>query len=118
MFARSYDASRTWQALARVTDPVGRLALPSALRQLTYLDSAKPIINDDVFYGASLLKALLEELDRADDVISQEEGLDPLNWPEARQRAPQNNRVIWEALLKVVEDLAPETRLVDFSAAK
>ncbi len=42
LFARSYDASRTWQALARATDPEGRVRLPPALCETRYLGSPKP----------------------------------------------------------------------------
>jgi hypothetical protein len=101
LFTRSYEASRTWQALARAADPSDRVQLPSELREKRYPGSAKLIIEDDVFHGARLLKAVLEELDRADDVVSKESGLDPLDWPEARQRAKENNRPIWDAVSKV-----------------
>ena len=107
LFARSYDASRTWQALARASDPVGRLRLPPELRDVRYSGSGRLVIEDDVFFGAPLLKGLLEEFNRADAVVSKEDGLDPTNWPESRQRSPENNRVIWNAVIRAFQRFAP-----------
>lgn len=101
LFKLSYDASRFWQALARATDPKGKVSVPPGLRSACYHGSQKPIVEDDVFYGGPLLKALFEELDRADDLVSRASGLNPLDWAEARQRSPENNRYIWSAVLNV-----------------
>ena len=132
LFKLSYDASRFWQALARVTDPTGRGRVPQELRDIRYLGSPKPVIEDDVFHDAKLIKALLEELDREDDVVSKENGLDPLDWSEARQNAPGNNRHIWNAVINVsrrfasaspqlrrmVESLGHETEKPDSTSTK
>jgi hypothetical protein len=100
LFKQSYDASRFWQALARATDPAGKVTVPPDLRELRSLGSSKPIIEDDTFHGAALMKALLEEFDREDDGVSREQNLNPLDWPEARQRATENNRHLWNAVIK------------------
>jgi hypothetical protein len=105
----SYDASRFWQALARATDPKGKVSVPEDLRAVCYRGSQKPIVEDDVFYGGQLLKALLEELDNADDLVSRENGLDPLDWSEARQRSPDNNRTIWNAVINVSRRFASDS---------
>jgi hypothetical protein len=109
LFKLSYGASRFWQALARATDPVGRVRLPEDLQDVRYPGSSKPIIEDAVFHGAPLLKALLEELDRADDVASKERGLNPLDWSEALQRAPENDRYLWAAVIKVCQRFSPDS---------
>lgn len=98
LFKLSYGANRFWQALARATDSTGKVRVPENLRGIRYVGADKPIIEDDVFYGAQFLKVLLEELDRQDDVASREGKLNPLDWPEARQRAAENNRYIWNAV--------------------
>jgi hypothetical protein len=59
----------------------------------------RPIVEDNTFHGARFLKALLEELDREDDVASRDGKLNSLDWPEARQRAAENNRYIWSAVI-------------------
>lgn len=108
LFKRSYDASRFWQELARVTDPAGTVRIPLDLRTTGYIGGGKPIIEDDRFRGAALLKALLEELDRADDVVARQRGLDPLDWSEGQQRSGENDRAIWAAMLTVSRRLAPD----------
>lgn len=118
LFKRSYDASRFWQARARVTDPAGTVRIPPELRALRYLGASAPIIEDERFHGAPLLKALLEELDRADDEVSRQNKLDPLDWSEARQRSPENDRVIWAAVLTVSRRLAPNAPPLPEAPAK
>jgi len=107
LFKQSYDASRFWQALAQAANPNGTLRVPQDLREARYLGSEKPVMEDDVFRGGSLLKALLEALDCADDVVSKQSGLDPLNWPEARQRAPENNPALWQAVGEAAKGRTP-----------
>jgi hypothetical protein len=109
LFQLSYDASRFWQALACAIDTTGRVRVPPELREVLYVGSPKPIIEDDVFHGAKLLKALLEELDRADDVVSKESGLNPSDWSEARQRSPENHRHIWNAVITVSQRSASDS---------
>jgi len=108
LFKRSYEASRFWQALARATDPPGGVQVPEELRGTRYPGSPKPIIEDAVFHGAPLLKALLEELDRSDDVASKGGSLNPLDWSEARQRSSENDRYIWAAVINVCRRYAPD----------
>ena len=108
LFKRSYEASRFWQALARATDPAGRVQVPEELRGTRYPGSPKPIVEDAVFHGAPLLKALLEELDRADDAASKAGSLNPLDWSEARQRSSENDRYIWAAVINVCRRYAPD----------
>lgn len=117
LFERRYDASRTWQALARASDSATRMRLPRDLRDARYIGSQKPIFKDDVFYGAAFLKALLEELDRADDVVAQEKDFNPLDWPEIQQRSSENNPVIWNAAVKVFHRFVPSQPIPDFTAA-
>ncbi|MCX7825720.1 MAG: hypothetical protein N2689_09195 [Verrucomicrobiae bacterium] len=109
LFNLSYDASRFWQALARATDPKGKIRVPQDLRSARYRGSEKPIVEDDVFHGAPLLKALLEELDNTDDLVSRENGLNPLDWPESRQRSPENNRAIWNTVINVSRRFASQS---------
>ena len=107
---RHLRASRFWQTLARATDPAGSVRVPEDLRGIRYPGSQKPIVEDHVFHGAPLLKTLLEELDRADDVVSRECGRNPLDWSEARQRSPENNRYIWNAVINVSQRFSSDSR--------
>lgn len=108
LFALSYAADGFWNALAQVADPKGALALPDSLKAMRYLGDPKPIIEDDRLHGVAFIRTLLEELDREDDIASREAGLDPLDWPEARQRSPENNPYIWRAVAEVCRRLKIE----------
>ena len=97
-----YGASQFWIAAARQMDQVGRLALPDDLRTLKYIGSQRPVVADDAFYGAAFLKRVLEALDPADDAASKGLGRDPMDWKEAQQRSPDNDKYIWAAVLDVL----------------
>ncbi len=104
LFEASYDAAGFWNGLAAALDPDGRMRLPDALRTATYVGGTPRVIGDDTLNGADFMRRLLEALDRADDVVSKAEGLDPLDWKEARQKSPANHASIWAA---VIETLRP-----------
>ncbi len=108
LFGQRYEAAAFWYALARAADAEGKLRVPESLMAARYLGDPRPIIEDGRLYGAALIRAVLEELDRLDDVSSRGAGLNPLDWPEARQRAPENNRFIWEATLAACRRLKIE----------
>ena len=65
------------------------------------------------------MKALLEEFNREDTAASKAEGLDPRDWSEARQRAPENNGHLWTALLRATRRFpAASTQLQRMSELK
>lgn len=101
VFSQRYEASGFWNALARAADASGEMRVPASLTAARYIGDPRPIIEDARLHGVALIRALLEELDRADDAVSREGGLDPLDWPEARQRGKQNDPVIWKAVTAV-----------------
>jgi len=104
LFSMRYEADVFWNALALAADPSGLLQIPSPIRDARYVGDPKPIVEDDRHHGSAFIKALLEELDRADDIASAEAKLDPLDWPESQQRSPKNNHLIWEAVMSVCRD--------------
>jgi len=104
VFKLKYDASRFWAAIGRQIDPVGRLTIPDDLRQLCYLGDDRPIVEDDVFYGAAFLRRFLDELDRIDDIASQCRGLDPAGWRDAEQKSAANNPYIWAGVVNVCRE--------------
>lgn len=99
LFELSYGASLFWEAMARQTDPVATIRLPDHLRTLRYPSSGGPVVEDLVFSGAPFLKTLLEELDQQDDLAARHFGLNAGNWPEDRQRSPDNNPYLWAAVI-------------------
>ena len=102
LFAASYDASGFWNAVASALDPEGRLDVPAGLREARYVDRPAPVVADDVLCGVEAMRRVLEALDRADDAVSRREGLDPLDWKESRQKAPENNPCIWSAVTEAL----------------
>lgn len=98
LFKLSYDASRFWQALSLAG--ADSIHVPEELRGIQYIGSSKPVMEKDAAQGAKWIKALFEALEHESDTVSKSEGIDPYNWAEARQHAPENNRRIWEAVIK------------------
>jgi len=74
--------------------------VPKELAQARYVGEQQRIIQDLRLHGIDFMRALLQELDAMDDQVSKKEGLDPLDWREARQNASDNNDPIWAATLK------------------
>ena len=101
LFKLKYGASCFWLAAARETDKLGRIRLPEALRALKYVGTETSVIGDDLFCGTALMRALLEELDRADEIVSRKRGLAALDWKEVEQRSSANDRHIWAATMNV-----------------
>ncbi|MEW6357351.1 MAG: hypothetical protein AB1696_13560 [Planctomycetota bacterium] len=110
LFKLKYDASGFWNALAEASDREGVFRAPTELEEARYVGADQRIIEDLRLHGVDFMRALLEELDTMDDVVSKEEGLDPLDWKEARQNAPENNERIWAALLNACRRFEKQSR--------
>lgn len=108
LFSQKYEAASFWNALAKTSDPAGEIRVPESLMAARYIGDPKPIIEDARLHGVALIRALLEKLDRMDDVASREAGLNPLDWPEARQRGAENNPFIWKAVTDACRPLKIE----------
>lgn len=103
LFRSSYEAGGFWLRLARDADAKGRVAFPPGLAEVRYVGAgggSRPVIEDDRFHGADLVRAVLESLDAEDDVVSRHDGLDPGHWDEARQKSAQNDPDIWKAVVR------------------
>lgn len=99
LWTKRYDAIGFWAALAHTADPESRIIIPPQLLERRLLGNGEPVIRDSLFPGATLLKDFLEAMDRRDDETSREKGLNPLDWPETFQKSPENNPMIWKAVL-------------------
>jgi hypothetical protein len=113
LFKLRYEADGFWNALAEASDSKGSFTAPRELLEMRYVGSDEPIIQDPRLHGVDFIRALLEELDAIDSEVSQDEGLDPLDWREARQRAVENNEPIWTATLKACrrfQDPSPQMK--------
>lgn len=103
LFEKSYDASEDfWNVLASRDDPKGEIpesAVSAELKQMTYVDGTK-VLRDFRFNGWQLMREVLLELDKADDVAFRELGYD--RWSEANQRSSKNNPFILQAVMEAV----------------
>lgn len=103
LFGMAYDASENfWNALAIKDDPEGRIpesSVSTELKQLTYVNGTK-VLQDLKFNGWQLLREVLRELDKADDVAFRELGYD--RWSEANQTSERNNPFILQAVMNAV----------------
>lgn len=101
-FASSYDAcSCYWEPMIRAVDPDGEIppeSIPADLKRLRYLNGA-PVLGDLAFPGWRVVRRILLELGRADDVAFKEMGLD--QWAEWDQRSNANTPYIHRTVLMV-----------------
>lgn len=104
----SYDAEFVlWNPIARRSDPKGELPrdrIPAELRSLRYSDGT-PVLRDDAFSGARLMRDILRELATRDDVAFRE--LQYAEWSEDNQLSPRNNPYIYQAVMDVLRRHAP-----------
>lgn len=101
--AMAYDAAEHfWNPLAQQNDDRGQIPDSPKLQQilsLTYTDGS-PVLKDLQLRGAALIRDILIELDRVDDVAFREQKYD--RWSEANQRSSQNNAYLFAAIEEVV----------------
>ena len=104
LFTMKYEAVGFWSTLAQASDSRGQLRIPPELRKICYIGTDEPIVRDTQFYGALLVKQLLEALDEADDKVSADLNLEPFAWKESQQRSPNTYPYMWSAVV----DVSPE----------
>jgi len=101
LFKMSYDASeKFWNPLAAMDDAAGTIpehSVSAELKQLTYSTGAK-VLQDFQLTGWRLMREVLLELDKADDVAFRELGYD--RWSEANQNSEKNNPYILRAVME------------------
>ncbi|WP_207395051.1 hypothetical protein [Bremerella alba] len=101
LFYRSYDAEYTlWNPIAAVTDDAEILPRSTPLRELAsvrYSDGT-PVMEDLKLRGAAVMRDVLVELRRLDDIAFQE--LSYQRWSEANQVSENNNRYIYQGIMR------------------
>lgn len=116
LFDMSYDAEVVlWNPIAMRTDRRGELPqkeMPIELQRLQYSDGT-PVIRDLLLNGATVMRDILAELAKQDDIAF--ETLGYKDWSEDNQRSPQNNPFIYQA---VMDALRKRTRAVGRFDAK
>lgn len=95
-----YDAEHVlWNPIARQTDRTGILSsklLGKKLTSLRYSDGT-PVLRDRTLNGAEVMRDIVLELGKLDDVAFKEQKYD--SWSEKNQRAEQNNPYIYKAVM-------------------
>lgn len=112
----TYAASSMWNRLAFLLDPAGRMALPSALAQLSYVDGSR-VVHDDQLHGTAFMKAVLESLALLDREVGTRQGWPAFQWKEADQRDARHNPDIFKTLQRVVRTEARRVSAVSASNA-
>lgn len=108
----SYGASRVWIRLFSLVDTQSRFAIPMSLQSLRYSDG-RPVVADDRAYGVRFMRLLMQNLSNTSDQIARQEGWSRFGWPEAEQKDPRFNAVIWQAVQQTVNTLVPPHRQPD-----
>jgi hypothetical protein len=111
LFGTTYAASKVWNRLAFLLDPVGRLRLPPGMESLAYVDGTR-VIHDDELHGAAFMKALLESLASLDRDVGARQGWPAYQWKEADQRSARHDAQIFKKVQDVVRVEAPRSNAV------
>jgi hypothetical protein len=100
LFGMSYDAEFVlWNPIASRVDRKGvipRDRIPEQLRSLRYSDGT-PVLRDQALNGAPLMREILVELGKLDDVAFMEQGYK--EWSEESQLSPNNNPYIYQGIM-------------------
>ena len=116
LFDMSYDAETVlWNPIAVRSDPKGVLSAkdaPLELQRLRYSDGT-PVVRDSLLNGAALMRDVLTEMAKQDDIAFDTLGYK--DWSEDNQRSPKNNPFIYQA---VMDALRKHSRPVGRFSAK
>ena len=101
----SYDAAQLlWNPLAESVDPKGKLSakeeLPDELTTLAYSDGSK-VLRDELLSGAALMRDILIELGKTDDLVMEELGYE--EWTLANQGNSKNDGYLYDAVIEVLK---------------
>jgi len=103
LFKMAYESSEHfWNGLAAMSDPTGLIPesrLKDELKRLTYANGTR-VLQDFQLTGWRLMRDVLRELDKADDIAFRELGY--ARWTEENQKSEKNNRYILNAAIEVV----------------
>lgn len=108
LFATTYDAEFVlWNPIAQRTDPKGLLPQTPVLKELAALrySDGSPVLQDRNLTGVEIMREILVELGKMDDVAFQELGYD--KWTEDNQKSARNDGYIYQAVMDVLHRRSP-----------
>jgi hypothetical protein len=117
LFDMSYDSEFVlWNPIAKKVDPKGKIVLKQDDKELTQLrySDGSPVLRDLELTGSDLIRDILIELGKMDDVAFKELGYE--SWSEENQQSPQNDPYIYQAIMDVLRRRSPPVGR--FSATK
>jgi len=100
LFAMTYDAEFVlWNPVAQRTDPKGLLPQTPVLKELAGLrySDGSPVLQDRQLTGAEIMRDILIELGKMDDVAFQELGYD--KWTEDNQKSAKNDGYLYQGVM-------------------
>ena len=103
LFQMSYDAEFVlWNPIAVRSDPRGSLSTDSITTELTDMrhSDGQPVLHDPELKGAEVMRDILRELSRVDDIAFKRLGYQ--DWSEDNQRSPKNDPFIYQAIMDVL----------------
>ncbi|GAA5506549.1 SHD1 domain-containing protein [Novipirellula caenicola] len=100
LFSMTYDAEFIlWNPIAVATDPKGTLPITPELKEIAGLrySDGSPVLKDIRLTGADVMREILVELGKIDDVAFNE--LEYADWSETNQKAPETDTYIYQAIM-------------------
>ncbi|TWU22967.1 hypothetical protein Pla52o_25000 [Novipirellula galeiformis] len=101
LFEQSYDAEHVlWNPIAVATDSKRILPRSKELREIASMrySHGQPILRDMNLNGIKVMRDILEELGRMDDIAFEKLGYE--SWSEDNQRSDSNSRFAYEAVME------------------
>lgn len=108
LFATTYDAEFVlWNPIAQRTDPKGLLPQTPVLKELAALrySDGSPVLQDRNLTGAEIMRDILADLGKMDDVAFQELGYG--KWTEDNQRSTKNDGYIYQGVIDALRRHSP-----------
>ena len=105
VYKHTYDAALFWNALAQKNTKSEQFHLPEGLASMCYVNG-KSVIKDNLFYGSSFLKEVLEQLSSQGNAVELQAGLKAYFQDKSSIKEPNQNEKIWQAIMITCQKLA------------
>lgn len=103
LFRKTYDSDFVlWYPIARQDDKRGLLPagkISKELKSLKY-SNGQPVLRDNELVGADIMRDVLLELDKLDDIAFKELGYE--SWSEDNQRSEKNSPYVYQGVMDVL----------------
>lgn len=110
LFSQSYQSANSfWNNIAKFDKQIyaGNKKVLNTLRSLRYKQGS-PVLKKETLLGISMMRLILFELSKLDEVAFREQGL--TRWSETNQRSVNNNPYIFQAVVNVLDSFEDKQR--------